>query len=73
TSITVNGSEIDSQASYKLMVLNVSDKTPVVIDSKTENYTDGTLLIGDNVEVYLSPNTPVTASEPPMANPDKIV
>ncbi|MEG2188393.1 MAG: hypothetical protein RRY08_01035 [Christensenella sp.] len=73
TSITVDGSEIDSQASYKLMVLNVSDKTPVVIDSKAENYTDGTLLIGDNVEVYLSPNTPVTASEPPMANPDKIV
>ena len=72
TKITVDGSGIESDATYPLLILNMTDKTPVEANGETKDYTDGSLQVGDIVEVYLSPTTPVTASEPPMATPDRI-
>ena len=71
TSVTVsNGSE---DAAYQTLVLNITDDTPIEINGKTDDYDDGMLKIGDSVEAYLSSNSPVTASEPPIATPNRVV
>ena len=73
TSITVDGSNTESGATYQLLIANMTDKVPVVSDGEQENYADGSLNVGDTVEIYLNETTPVTASEPPMATPEKVV
>lgn len=73
TSITVDGSNTDSDATYQLLIANMTNKIPVEIDGKQQDYAEGMLNIGDEVEIYLGEGNPVTASEPPMATPDKVV
>lgn len=73
TSITVDAGASGSDSTYQLMVLNVNGNTPIEENGQSASYKEGSLTVGDAIEVYLAPNTPVTASEPPMANPDKIV
>ncbi len=73
TSLTVNGGGIESEATYNLLIANMTDNVVVEIDGKQENFSDGMLGVGDIVEIYLGEGNPVTASEPPMATPDKVV
>lgn len=74
TQITVDaGKDGSSQSNYTLMILNVDKNVPVTLDGQTENFKEGAVSVGDAIEVYLSPTTPVTASEPPQATPDSIV
>lgn len=73
TSITVDGSGTESEATYNLFVANVTEKTPVQIDGKESSYTSGSFKVGDKVEIYLNENAPVTASEPPTGTPERIV
>ena len=73
TSITVDGSNIKSNAAYRLLIAHLQNETPVIKDGNASAYTDGLLHVGDQVAVYLTPNAPVTASEPPQATPEKIV
>lgn len=73
TSITVDGDDTDSNAAYKLLVAHLTGETPVIDNGNASAYTDGSLSVGDEVEIYLAPNTPVTASEPPQAMPVKVV
>lgn len=74
TQITVDaGKDGSSQSNYSLMILNVDKNVPVTLDGQTENFKEGAISVGDAIEVYLSPTTPVTASEPPQATPVSIV
>ncbi|MEA5003873.1 MAG: hypothetical protein VB081_10275 [Christensenella sp.] len=73
TSITVDGTDTKSDASYKILVAHLSTETPLIENGNVSAYTDGALSRGDEVEIYLSPLTPVTASEPPQATPVKVV
>ena len=73
TSITVDGSNTDSGATYQSMILHTTDKTPVERDGETVMYEDGSINVGDAIEAYFAASTPVTASEPPQGTPDKIV
>lgn len=73
TSITVDGSNTQTDATYQSMILHTTDKTPVEKDGTTGTYTEGAIGIGDTVEAYFSASAPITASEPPQGTPDKIV
>ena len=72
-SITVDGSGMESDAVYQLMILHVANGTVVEADGKTDTYRDGMIKVGDTVEAYFLPTAPVTASEPPQGTPEKIV
>lgn len=73
TSITVDGSDTDSGATYQSMILHLTDQTPVEKDGGTSSYQEGTIHVGDTVEAYFLASTPVTASEPPQGSPDKLI
>ncbi len=73
TSITVDGTDKQSSATYPVLLAHLSGETPIMDGGNVSAYTDGALGLGDDVEIYLSSLTPVTASEPPQATPVKVV
>lgn len=72
-SLTIDGSGVESDAVYQLLIVHPTNETPLIENGNASAYEPASLQVGDKIAVFLSPNAPVTASEPPQATPEKIV
>ncbi|BDF58580.1 hypothetical protein CE91St36_13970 [Christensenellaceae bacterium] len=72
-SLTIDGSGVESDAAYQLLIVHPTNETPLIENGNASAYEPASLQVGDKIAVFLSPNAPVTASEPPQATPEKIV